>query len=64
MAEPEPERGAPPAPVEAQLAEAGVGAFALSTFGTDWILVLKNDADRAEEAWRRSGHAIAPAVPV
>ena len=45
------------------LAEAGVGVFALSTFGTDWILVLKNDADRAEEAWRRSGHEVTPAVP-
>jgi hypothetical protein len=47
----------------APLAEAGVSVFALSTFGTDWILVPKNDADRAEEAWRRSGHDIAPAVP-
>ena len=45
------------------LAEAGVSVFALSTFGTDWILVPKNDADKAEEAWRRSGHTIAPAVP-
>jgi hypothetical protein len=45
------------------LAEAGVSVFALSTFGTDWILVPKNDADRAEEAWRRSGHAVSPAVP-
>ena len=48
----------------APLAEAGVSVFVLSTFGTDWILVPKNDADRAEEAWRRSGHEIAPAVPV
>ncbi|MDZ5622143.1 ACT domain-containing protein [Nocardioides bizhenqiangii] len=47
----------------APLADAGVSVFALSTFGTDWILVPKNDADKAEEAWRRSGHAIAPAVP-
>lgn len=47
----------------APLAEAGVSVFALSTYGTDWILVPKNDADRAEEAWRRSGHEIAPAVP-
>ena len=48
----------------APLAEAGVSVFVLSTFGTDWILVHKNDADKAEEAWRRSGHAVAPAVPV
>jgi hypothetical protein len=48
----------------APLAEAGVSVFALSTFGTDWILVHKNDADKAEEAWRRSGHTVAPATPV
>ena len=48
----------------APLAEAGVSVFALSTFGTDWILVPKNDADKAEDAWRRSGHEIVPAVPV
>ncbi len=47
----------------APLAEAGVSVFALSTFGTDWILVHKNDADKAEEAWRRSGHTVAPATP-
>ncbi|KAA1424199.1 ACT domain-containing protein [Nocardioides antri] len=46
------------------LAEAGVSVFALSTFDTDWILVPKNDADRAEEAWRRSGHEVGPAAPV
>ncbi len=47
----------------APLAEAGVTVFVLSTFGTDWILVPKNDAERAEEAWRRAGHSVAPAVP-
>ncbi len=47
----------------APLAEDGVSAFTLSTFGTDWVLVPKNDADRAEDAWRRSGHEVAPAVP-
>ena len=36
----------------------------LSTFDTDWILVPTGMADRAEEAWRRSGHTVAPAVPV
>ena len=48
----------------APLADAGVSVFAVSTFGTDWILVHKNDADNAEEAWRRSGHTVAPATPV
>jgi hypothetical protein len=47
----------------APLAEAGVSVFVLSTFDTDWILVPKNDADAAEEAWRRSGHEVNPAVP-
>ena len=46
------------------LAEAGVSVFALSTFDTDWILVPKNDGEMAEEAWRRSGHQVAPAAPV
>ncbi|GAA3676443.1 ACT domain-containing protein [Nocardioides ginsengisoli] len=46
------------------LAEAEISAFTLSTFDTDWILVPTAKADRAEEAWRRSGHTVAPAVPV
>ena len=45
------------------LAEEGISVFTLSTFDTDWILVPTGDADRAEEAWRRSGHETAPAVP-
>ena len=45
------------------LAEAEISAFTLSTFDTDWILVPTAKADRAEEAWRRSGHTVAPAVP-
>jgi uncharacterized protein len=45
------------------LAEEGISVFTLSTFDTDWILVRTADADRAEEAWRRSGHTVAPAVP-
>lgn len=45
------------------LAEAGISVFTLSTFDTDWILVPAAEADRAEEAWRRSGHTTAPAVP-
>jgi hypothetical protein len=46
------------------LAEAGISVFTLSTFDTDWILVPGDDADRAEEEWRRSGHTVEPAVPV
>jgi uncharacterized protein len=48
----------------APLAEDGIPVFVLSTFDTDWILVRTGDADKAEEAWRRSGHTVAPAVPV
>ena len=45
------------------LAEDGIPVFTISTFDTDWVLVPVGDADRAEEAWRRSGHETAPAVP-
>ena len=45
------------------LAEEGISVFPLSTFDTDWILVPTGDADRAEEAWRRSGFEVNPAVP-
>lgn len=48
----------------APLAEDGISVFTLSTFDTDWILVPRDDADRAEEAWRRTGHDTAPAAPV
>lgn len=48
----------------APLADDGIGVFVLSTFDTDWILVPTADADRAEEAWRRSGYETAPAEPV
>ncbi|GAB4004463.1 ACT domain-containing protein [Nocardioides ultimimeridianus] len=47
----------------APLAEAGIPVLTLSTYDTDWILVRTGQADRAEEAWRRSGHDTAPAVP-
>jgi hypothetical protein len=46
------------------VADAGISVFTISTFDTDWILVPRDDADRAEEAWRRSGHDTAPAAPV
>jgi uncharacterized protein len=47
----------------APLAAAQISVFTLSTFDTDWILVPGDDADRAEEEWRRSGHEVSPAVP-
>lgn len=40
------------------LAEEGIPVFAQSTFDTDWILVPAGDAERAAEAWRRSGHEV------
>lgn len=46
------------------LAEAGLEAVPVATFDADWVLVPAAQADRAEEAWRRSGHSVAPAVPV
>jgi len=46
------------------LADAEISVFTLSTFDTDWELVPVGDAERAAEEWRRSGHAVAPAVPV
>ena len=46
------------------LAVAAISVFTISTFDTDWVLVPINDADRAAEAWRRSGHEVVIAVPV
>jgi len=46
------------------LAAAQISVFTISTFDTDWVLVPINDADRAAEEWRRSGHEVALAVPV
>ena len=45
------------------LAAAGISAFTLSTYDTDWILVPGGAADRAAEEWRGSGHAVEAAVP-
>ena len=47
----------------APLAEAGISVFTLSTFDTDWILVPRDEADRAAQVWRDAGHEVAPAVP-
>ncbi len=46
------------------LAEAGISAFPLSTFQTDWILVPLGKAEAAAEEWRRRGHTVLPAVPM
>ena len=45
----------------APLAEERISVFTLSTYDTDWVLVGADDADRAEEAWRRSGHDVTAA---
>jgi hypothetical protein len=46
------------------LSEAGISVFPISTYDTDWILVPKQDADRAAQEWRRRGHDVVPATPV
>lgn len=45
------------------LTEAQISVFVISTFDTDWILVPKEDADEAAEAWRRRGHTVVDATP-
>ena len=40
------------------LAESEIPVFTISTFDTDWILVPAEQAERAAEEWRRSGHAV------
>jgi len=47
----------------APLADAEIPILTVSTYDTDWILVPTGRTDVAEEAWRRSGHDVAPAVP-
>ncbi len=42
------------------LAAADVTLFALSTFETDYLLVRKNDLDRASSALRGAGHTVEP----
>jgi uncharacterized protein len=46
----------------APLAEEEISVFAQSTFDTDWILVPVRDAERAAEAWRRSGREVRAAL--
>ncbi|KRB75774.1 hypothetical protein ASE01_11955 [Nocardioides sp. Root190] len=47
----------------APLAEAEISVFTVSTYDTNWVLVHVGQADKAEEAWRRSGHTVVAAVP-
>lgn len=42
------------------LAEAGIGIFAVSTFNTDYILVKKENIDRALQVLAKAGHTIQP----
>lgn len=43
---------------------ADIEAKVISTHAALWVLVPIEQADAAEEAWRRSGQDVAPAVPV
>ncbi|MCH1868955.1 ACT domain-containing protein [Nocardioides sp. CFH 31398] len=43
------------------LVEERIGVMTVSTHDTDWLLVPADDAERAAEAWRRSGHTVEPA---
>lgn len=40
------------------LAKAGIGIFATSTFGTDYVLVKARDTEKAVAALREAGHAV------
>jgi hypothetical protein len=40
------------------LAEAGVSIFAISTFNTDYVLVMGRDLDRAISALTAVGHKV------
>lgn len=40
------------------LAESGISVFTLSTFDTDWILVLADAAERAADVLTAAGHAV------
>ena len=40
------------------LAEARIGIFVVSTYDTDYILVKRDNARAAADAWRASGHEV------
>jgi len=46
------------ASLTAPLAEAGLSAFAISTFDTDYLLVKADDLERAVDVLGRRGHTI------
>ena len=46
------------ASLSAPLAEAGIGIFAISTYDTDYILVLDKDLDKAKNVLSQSGHIV------
>lgn len=46
------------------LAEAEISVFTLSTFDTDWVLVPKDSAEAAAQAWIDAGHQVVVAEPV
>lgn len=41
----------------------GIDAKVISTHGALWVLVPVDQADAAQEAWRRGGQDVVPAVP-
>ena len=44
----------------APLAEAGVSIFALSTYGTDYLLIREADLESARRALAANGHVVEP----
>jgi uncharacterized protein len=40
------------------LAEKSVSVLAVSTFGTDWVLVPERQVEIAAAAWQQRGHTI------
>ena len=46
------------ASVTTPLAEAGISVFAISTFDTDYLLVMEEDLERVVDILRRRGHTV------
>ena len=49
--------------LEVLAALAGIEVRVISTHGGTWVLVPTDQADAAEDAWRRGGQDVAPATP-
>ena len=49
--------------LEVLVALDGIEAKVISTHAGLWVLVPTDQADAAEDAWRRGGQDVAPAVP-